>query len=442
LEMRRQLSLLNARLAAEAAKAGQDHLPIMIGIGLNSGPAMVGNMGARQRLNYSVIGDNVNLASRIEGVSKNFGLDILIGEQTRAAAPDLAAIPIGDIFVKGKTVPARLYALIGGPEVMQSPNAAELLDASIALIDNPNANVLDFVKGSDLPTGGAIVDSPAAIAEAYATGRGSFRTRATIERVNEKGGGWHLVVTEIPYGVSKGKLIEGIADLVNDKRLPILADVRDESAEDLRIVLEPRSRTVDSDTLIESLYRLSDLETRIPLNLNVLDATRTPRVMSLKEALQSWVDHQFIVLRRRSQHRLDKIADRLELLADRFGCAILLDCHSMPPPPAGIAPVIFGDCRGRTADPWVSREAMRIAGACGFAAGLNDPFAGGHVIDRHADPARGIHALQIEIDRRAYLDQRLGAPGPGFDQVACLLEALAVGLGEALLGRQFATAAE
>jgi topoisomerase-4 subunit A len=189
-----------------------------------------------------------------------------------------------------------------------------LLDASIALIDNPNANVLDYVKGPDLPTGGAIVDSPAAIAEAYATGRGSFRTRAKIERVNEKGGGWHLVVTEIPYGVSKGKLIEGIADLVNDKRLPILADVRDESAEDLRIVLEPRSRTVDSDTLIESLYRLSDLETRIPLNLNVLDATRTPRVMSLKEALQSWIDHQFIVLRRRSQHRLDKIADRLELL--------------------------------------------------------------------------------------------------------------------------------
>jgi topoisomerase-4 subunit A len=193
-------------------------------------------------------------------------------------------------------------------------NAAELLDASIALIDNPNANVLDYVKGPDLPTGGAIVDSPAAIAEAYATGRGSFRTRATIERVNEKGGGWHLVVTQIPYSVSKGNLIEGIADLVNDKRLPILADVRDESAEDLRIVLEPRSRTVDSDTLIESLYRLSDLETRIPLNLNVLDATRTPRVMSLKEALQCWVDHQFIVLRRRSQHRLDKIADRLELL--------------------------------------------------------------------------------------------------------------------------------
>ena len=156
-------------------------------------------------------------------------------------------------------------------------NAAELLEAAIALIDNPAVDILEFVKGPDLPTGGLIVDSPAAIAEAYATGRGSFRTRARIERVNEKGGGWHLVVTEIPYGVSKGKLIENIADLINDKKLPILADVRDESAEDIRIVLEPRSRTVDSDTLMDSLFRLSDLEVRVPLNLNVLDATRTPR---------------------------------------------------------------------------------------------------------------------------------------------------------------------
>jgi len=204
-------------------------------------------------------------------------------------------------------------------------NAAELLDAAIALIDNGQANVLDYVKGPDLPTGGLIVDSPAAIAEAYATGRGSFRTRARIERVNEKGGGWHLVVTEIPYGVSKGKLIEGIADLINEKKLPILADVRDESAEDIRIVLEPRSRTVDSDTLAESLYRLSDLETRLPLNLNVLDSTRTPRVMSLKEALGAWVDHQFVVLRRRSQHRLDKIADRLELLGGYLIAFLNLD---------------------------------------------------------------------------------------------------------------------
>jgi topoisomerase-4 subunit A len=193
-------------------------------------------------------------------------------------------------------------------------NAAELIGAAIALIDNPQANVLDHVKGPDFPTGGIVVDSPAAIAEAYATGRGSFRVRArtTIER--EKGGGWTLVVTEIPYGVQKGKLIENIAALINDKRLPILADVRDESDEAVRIVLEPRARTVDSDTLAESLYRLSDLEVRVPLNLNVLDARRTPRVMSLTEALQGWVDHCFIVLQRRSQHRLEKIADRIELL--------------------------------------------------------------------------------------------------------------------------------
>jgi topoisomerase-4 subunit A len=204
-------------------------------------------------------------------------------------------------------------------------NAAELLDAAIALIDNPEANVLDFVKGPDFPTGGIAVDSPASIAEAYATGRGGFRVRARMEKVVEKGGGWHIVVSEIPYGVAKGKLIEGIADLINDKKLPILADVRDESAEDLRIVIEPRSRTVDADDLMHSLYRLSDLETRVPLNLNVLDSTRTPRVMSLKEALTSWVDHQFIVLQRRSQHRLDKIADRLELLGGYIIAYLNLD---------------------------------------------------------------------------------------------------------------------
>src|SRR4051812_35795270 len=192
-------------------------------------------------------------------------------------------------------------------------NAAELMNAAVALIDNPSVNVLDYVSGPDFPTGGIVVDSPAAIAESYATGRGSFRVRAKIEKVTEKGGGWHLLVTEIPYGVQKGKLIEGIADLINDKKLPILGDVRDESAEDLRIILEPRSRTVDADTLMESVFRLSDLEVRVPLNLNVLDKNRTPRVMSLSEALAAWVEHQFVVLQRKSQHRLNKIADRLEL---------------------------------------------------------------------------------------------------------------------------------
>jgi N-formylglutamate amidohydrolase len=150
------------------------------------------------------------------------------------------------------------------------------------------------------------------------------------------------------------------------------------------------------------------------------------------------------------QERLDQahrpyhqaIEDQLQLLLDRFGCALLLDCHSMPPPPEGVPPVVFGDCRGRTADSWLSSEAMAISRRHGFEAGLNDPFAGGHIIERHAKPKSGVHALQIEIDRRRYLDKAFKKPGPGFDQAASLIEALALELGNALLGRQFATAAE
>ncbi|MEG3182197.1 DNA topoisomerase IV subunit A [Sphingomonas sp. LT1P40] len=196
-------------------------------------------------------------------------------------------------------------------------NAAEIIDAAILLIDRPEADdaaVLELVRGPDFPTGGIVVDSPASIAESYATGRGGFRVRAKWALEDQGRGTWQIVVNEIPYGVQKGKLIEQIAALVNDKKLPILADVRDESDAEIRIVLEPRARTVDPETLIESLFRLSDLEVRVPLNLNVLDHTRTPRVMSLRQAIVAWVDHQFIVLRRRSEHRLSKIADRMELL--------------------------------------------------------------------------------------------------------------------------------
>ncbi|WP_066546836.1 MULTISPECIES: DNA topoisomerase IV subunit A [unclassified Sphingomonas] len=196
-------------------------------------------------------------------------------------------------------------------------NAAELIDAAIHLIDQPAADdaaMLQFIQGPDLPTGGIVVDPPAAIAEAYATGRGSFRVRARWSVEDQGRGTWQAVVSEISYGVQKGKLIEQIAALINDKKLPILADVRDESDAEVRIVLEPRSRTVDAAVLMDGLFRLTDLETRVPLNLNVLDATRTPRVMSLREALSAWVDHQFIVLRRRTEHRLARVADRMELL--------------------------------------------------------------------------------------------------------------------------------
>ena len=207
-------------------------------------------------------------------------------------------------------------------------NVAELAKAAEALIDDrklEDRDLLAFVKGPDFPTGGVLVDDEETIARAYVSGRGSFRLRARIEKVIEKGGGWHLVVSEIPYGVQKGKLIEQIATLIADKKLPILADVRDESADDVRIVLEPRSRTVDPALLEESLYRLSELEVRFPLNLNVLDRERTPGVMSLKEALLAWLDFQFEVLVNRSLHRIGKIDDRLELVEGFLKAFLNLD---------------------------------------------------------------------------------------------------------------------
>jgi topoisomerase-4 subunit A len=171
-------------------------------------------------------------------------------------------------------------------------NVAELIDAAVQLIDDPNAGdaaLLTHVKGPDFPTGGKVVDSPEAIASAYATGRGSFRVRAcwTVEKGPQ--GSWAAVVTEIPYQVPKAKLIEQIAQLIADRKLPILADVRDESDAAIRIVIEPRSRTVEPDLLMDSLFRLTDLEVRVPLNLNVLDADRTPRVMGLRQVLTAWL---------------------------------------------------------------------------------------------------------------------------------------------------------
>ncbi len=207
-------------------------------------------------------------------------------------------------------------------------NVAEIIDAASHLIDNPKAEasaLMDFVAGPDFPTGGVIVDGAEAIAGAYATGRGAFRVRArwTIEKGSQ--GSWSAVISEIPYQVPKSKLIEQIAALISEKKLPILEDVRDESDERIRIVLQPRSRTVDPQMLMDSLFRLTDLEVRIPLNLNVLDASRTPRVMSLKEALLAWLDHQIEVLVRRSTHRVAKIDDRLELLGGYLIAYLNLD---------------------------------------------------------------------------------------------------------------------
>ncbi len=219
---------------------------------------------------------------------------------------------------------------VGMATSIPSHNAAEVIEATLELIDNPHvehARLMELMHGPDFATGGLIVDSPESISTAYETGRGSFRVRgrfyaeeaaapedreAGIER--QKGGAYQLVISEIPYQVSKGKLIEQIAAAIGDKKLPILEDVRDESDEDIRIVLIPKSRNVDPDLLKESLYKLTDLESRFSLNMNVLDATRTPMVMGLKELLGHWVTSQLDILQRRTNHRLGKIADRLELL--------------------------------------------------------------------------------------------------------------------------------
>src|SRR6185295_17076949 len=207
-------------------------------------------------------------------------------------------------------------------------NAGELCQALIALVENPkiqDRTLFRLVKGPDLPTGGTIVDDPATIHEAYRTGRGSFRVRARWKKEEGSRGTYQIVVDQVPYQVQKAKLIERIAELIEQKKVPLLDDVHDESAEDIRIVLTPKSRTVEPEILMEQLFRQSDLGTRFGLNLNVLDRGQVPRVMSLKEALLAFVDHRREVLVRRSEHRLEKIAARLEVLEGYLAVFLNLD---------------------------------------------------------------------------------------------------------------------
>ena len=207
-------------------------------------------------------------------------------------------------------------------------NAAELCDAALHLIDTPNARtktLLKYVPGPDFPTGGVIVDPPEAIAEAYATGRGSFRVRARWHKEDTGRGTYQIVITEVPWLVQKGRLVEKIAELLNDKKLPLVADVRDESAEDIRLVIEPRARTVDAELLMESLFKLTELESRISLNMNVLVKGRIPKVVGLAEALSEWLAHRRDVLVRRSKFRLGKIEHRLEVLGGYLVAYLNLD---------------------------------------------------------------------------------------------------------------------
>ncbi len=230
---------------------------------------------------------------------------------------------------------------VGMATSIPSHNVAEVIDATLLLIDNPaveHAELMQVFKGPDFATGGVIVDSPAVISAAYETGKGAFRVRGRFHAAEAKAaedredgierlgnGTWQLVISEIPYMVQKGKLIEQIAQLIADRKLPILEDVRDESDESIRLVLVPKSRNIDPELLKESLYRLTDLETRFGLNLNVLDAHRTPGVLGLKLLLQEWVISQIDILLRRSRHRMDKIAARLELVEGYIVAYLNLD---------------------------------------------------------------------------------------------------------------------
>ncbi len=207
-------------------------------------------------------------------------------------------------------------------------NIVELCDAALHLIAHPDADsaaLSAFVLGPDFPTGGICVEEPAAIAENYRTGRGSFRLRARWSREEGDRGTWAVVVTEVPYGVQKSRLIERLAEVITEKKSPLVADVRDESAEDVRVVIEPRTKTVDPHVMMEHLFRLTELEVRVPLNMNVLVDGVVPRVVGLPEALRQWLDHRRTVLVRRSRHRLAEIGRRLEVLAGMLIVFLNLD---------------------------------------------------------------------------------------------------------------------
>jgi topoisomerase-4 subunit A len=196
-------------------------------------------------------------------------------------------------------------------------NVGEIADALLHLIRHPNAGIaklLEFMPGPDLPTGGVLVEPPESIRAAYATGRGSMRLRARWQVEQGKRGTYIIVVTEIPYQVAKARIVERIAELIQQKKVPLLADVRDESAEDVRLVLEPRTGKVPAEVLMEHLFKLTELEVRLSLNMNVLDAQQTPRLMNLREVLQAYLEHRHVVLVRRTRHRLAAIDRRLEVL--------------------------------------------------------------------------------------------------------------------------------
>ncbi len=247
----------------------------------------------------------------LEGLSED-AVDFRDNYDGRLTEPSVLPASFPNLLANGSSGIA-----VGMATNIPPHNLHELIDACLHLIKSPGAaddTLLTYILGPDFPTGGVIVEPPENMAEAYRTGRGSFRLRAKWEVEDLGRGQWQIVVTEIPYQVQKSKLIEKLAEVIQTKKVPLLADVRDESAEDVRVVLEPRARSVDPELLMGMLFRNSDLEIRFSLNMNVLIDGLTPKVCSLKEVLRAFLDHRRDVLLRRSRHRLGKIDHRLEVL--------------------------------------------------------------------------------------------------------------------------------
>ena len=258
----------------------------------------------------------------LEGLSEN-AVDFRENYDGTLTEPEVLPASFPNLLANGSSGIA-----VGMATNIPPHNVAELCDACLHLIKSPNARdetLVDFVPGPDFPTGGVIVEPRETILETYRTGRGAFRLRSKWEVEDLGRGQWQIIVTEIPYQVQKSKLIEKLAELIQTKKNPILGDVRDESADDIRLVLEPKSKNVQPDVLMNSLFKQSDLEVRFSLNMNVLIDGVTPKVCSLKEVLRAFLDHRRDVLQRRSQHRLEKIDHRLEVLEGYIKAFLNLD---------------------------------------------------------------------------------------------------------------------
>jgi topoisomerase IV subunit A len=250
-------------------------------------------------------------AALLEGIDEN-AVDFRENYDGTAEEPIVLPAAFPNLLANGSSGIA-----VGMATSIPPHNAEEVCDAALHLIKHPRASVetlLSYLPGPDFPTGGVLVDDQAGLIEAYKTGRGSFRLRSRWHTEETGRGTYQIIVTEIPYGVQKSRLIERMADLLQARKLPLLADVDDESAEDIRIVIEPKSRNVDAALLMEQLFRLTELEVRVPLNMTVLSKGLVPQVLGLPQVLQEWLDHRKVVLRRRSEHRLKQIEHRLEVL--------------------------------------------------------------------------------------------------------------------------------